>query len=58
MFCLLKKMITHKMKRSKLHKIGTSDVFKISLFCFDNKRCLLGDGINILVCFHKDIKSQ
>ena len=35
----------HKMKRiqSKLHKIGTYDVFKISLSCFDDK-----------AYFHKD----
>ena len=32
-------MIRHKMKRiqSKLHKIGTYDVCKISLFRFDDK---------------------
>ena len=37
---LSKYFIRHKMKRiqSKLHKIGTSDVCKISLSCFDEKR--------------------
>ena len=35
-----KKVIRHNMKRiqSKLHKIGTCDVSKISLSCFDDKR--------------------
>ena len=48
-----KKMIKHKMKRiqSKLHKIGTYDVFKISLSCFDDKRYILDDGINSLAFF-------
>ena len=36
-----KKVIRHNMKRiqSKLHRLGTYDVFKISLSCFDDKRC-------------------
>ena len=35
-----RKVIMHNMKRiqSKLHRIGTSDVCKISLSCFDDKR--------------------
>ena len=55
-----KKMIRHKMKRiqSKLHRIGTWDVCNISLSCFDDKRYILDDGINSLVYFHKDIRSQ
>ena len=46
------------MKRiqSKLHRIGTFGVFKISLSHFDDKRYILDDGINSLACFHKDIK--
>ena len=46
------------MKRiqSKLHKIGTYDVYKISLSCFDDKRYELDDGINTLAYFHQDIK--
>ena len=53
-----KKMIGHNMKRiqSKLHRIGTYDVFKISLLCFDDKRYILDDGVNSLAYFHKDIK--
>ena len=59
MFCLIKKMIRHKMKRiqSKLHKIGTYDVCKISLSCFDDKIYVLGDDINSLAYFHKGIRS-
>ena len=34
----------------------TDDVRKISLFCFDDKRYLLDDGVNSLAYFHKDIK--
>ena len=48
------------MKRiqSKLHRIGTYDVCKISLSYFDGKRYILGDGINSLAYFHKDTESQ
>ena len=54
-----KKMIKHKMKRikSKLHRIGTYDVCKISLSCFDDKRYILDDGINSLVYWYNWIKS-
>ena len=53
-----KKIIRHNMKRiqSKLHELGTYDVFKISLSCFDDKRHVLNDGVNNLAFFHKDIK--
>ena len=46
-----------KMKRTqrKLHEIGTYDQNKMSLSCFDDKRYVLGDGINTLAFFHKDI---
>ena len=52
-----KKIIRHKMKRiqSVLYKIGTYNINKISLSCFDDKRYILGDGINTLTYFHKDI---
>ena len=51
-----KKVIRHKMKRiqAKKHKIGTYEIDKISLSCFDDKRYLLDNGINILAYFHKD----
>ena len=43
------------MKRiqSKKHKLGTYEIDKISLSCFDNKRYLLDDGIYTLAYFHK-----
>ena len=36
------KTIRHKMKRieSKKHKLGTYEIDKISLSCFDDKRCV------------------
>ena len=54
------KLIRHKMRRiqNKLHRIGTYNVCKIYLSCFDDKRYLLGDGINSLAYFHKDAKIQ
>ena len=53
-----KNLMRHKMKRiqNKLHRIGTYNVFKISLSCFDDKRYILDDGS--LAYFHKDIRSQ
>ena len=46
------------MKRiqSKLHRIGTDDVCKISLSCFHDKRYILDDGVNSLTYFRKDMK--
>ena len=45
------------MKRiqSKLHRIGTYDVCKISLSCVNGKRYILDDGINSLAYLSKDI---
>ena len=45
-----KKIFRHKMKRiqAKKHKIGTYEIDKISLSCFDDKRYVLDDGINTL----------
>ena len=53
-----KKVVRHKMKRiqSVLNRIGTYDIGKISLSCFDDKRHVLDDGINTLTYFNKDIK--
>ena len=44
------KIIRHKMKRiqSKKHRLGTYEIDKISLSCFDNKRYVLHDGIRTL----------
>ena len=52
-----RKVVRHKMKRiqSKLHRIGTYKLNKISLSCFDDKRYVLDGGINTLAYFHKDI---
>ena len=51
-----KGIIKHKMKRiqAKKHKIGTYEIDKISLSCFDDKRQVLDDGIHTLAYFHKD----
>ena len=51
-----KKIFRHKMKRiqSKKHKLGTYEIDKISLSCFDNKRYVLDDGIYTLSYFHKN----
>ena len=53
-----KKVIRHKMKRiqGKKHKIGTYEINKTSLSCFDDKRFVLVNGIHTLAYFHKDLK--
>ena len=53
-----KKVVWHKMKRiqNKKHKIGTYEINKIWLSCFDDKRFVLDDGIHTLAYFHKDLK--
>ena len=43
-----------KMTQAKKHKIGTYEIDKISLSCFDDKRYVLDDGIHKLAYFHKD----
>ena len=49
-----KKIIRRKMRRiqSKKHKLGTYEIDKISLSCFDDKRYVLDDGIYTLSYFH------
>ena len=49
-----KKVVRHCMKRilAKGNKIGTYDICKISLSCFDDKRFVLDDGVNSLVYGH------
>ena len=46
------------MKRiqAKKHKIGTYEICKLSLLCFDDKRYELDDGVYTLAYFHKDCK--
>ena len=43
------------MKRiqSKKHKLGTYEIDKISLSCFDDKRYVLDNEIHALAYFHK-----
>ena len=52
----IEKIVRHKMKtiQCKEHKLGTYEIDKISLSCFDDKRFVLDDGIYILAYFHKD----
>ena len=38
----------------KKHKLGTYEIDKTSLSCFDDKRYMLVDGIRTLAYFHKD----
>ena len=44
------------MKRiqAKKHKTGTYKIDKILLWCFDEKRFVLDDGIHTLAYFHKN----
>ena len=48
------------MKRiqNKKHKIGTYEINKRSLSCFDDKIFALDDGIHTLAYFHKDSKKR
>ena len=51
-----KKIIRAKMKRiqSKKHKLGTYEIDKVSLSCFDDNRNVLDVGIHTLSYFHKN----
>ena len=40
--------------QAKKHKIGTYEIDKISLSCFDDKRFVLDDEIHTLAYFHVD----
>ena len=42
--------------QAKKHEIGTCEIDKISLSCFDDKRSVLDDGVNTLGYFYKDCK--
>ena len=57
---LNKKVMRLKMKRiqNKKHQIETYELNKISLFCFDDKRFVLDDGIHTLAFYHKDFKKK
>ena len=43
-----------KIIQSKKHKLGTYEIGKISLSCFDDKRYVLDDGTHTLSSFHKN----
>ena len=53
-------ILRHNMKRnqSKKHKLGTYDVCKVSLSCFDDKRYLMNNGIDGYIYFYKDIRGS
>ena len=53
-----KKVLRYEMRRiqAKKHKMGTYEINKISLSCFDDKRFVLNDGIHTLAYFHKILK--
>ena len=38
--------------------MGTYEINKISLLCFDDKGFVLHDGIHTLAYFHKGLKKQ
>ena len=44
--------------QGKKYKMGTYDINKISLQCFDDERFVLNDGIHTLAYFHEDLKKQ
>ena len=53
-----KKVVRHKIKRiqGKKHKIGTYEINKMLLSCFDDKRFVLDDGIHTVAYFHKNLR--
>ena len=55
-----KKVLSHKMRRiqGKKHKIGTYEINKISLSCFDYKIFVIDDGIHTLAYYHEDFRKQ
>ena len=52
------KQIHHTMKtiRSENHQLGSYELNKVSLSCFDDKRYILNDGITSFAYGHKLIK--
>ena len=55
-----KKVLRQKMRRIQIknHKLGTYEVNKTSLLCFDDKKLVLDDGIHTLAYFHKEFKEK
>ena len=59
MFCLIKKLLDIRWTEYNLrNKIGTYEIDKISLSCFDDKRYVLDDGVNTLAYFHKNCNKK
>ena len=54
---LKEKILRHTMRRigSKNHNLGTNEINKRSLSCFDDRRYILKNGINTLAYGYKDI---
>ena len=54
------KITRHKMRRiqRKKHKLGTYEIDKKSLSCFDDKRSVSDNGIDTLSHFHKDLRKK
>ena len=52
-----KKQVIHQMNtiRSECHQIGSCELNKISLSCFDDKRYIHNDGISSYAYGHKNI---
>ena len=52
-----KKVVRRCMKRiqAKKHRLGTYNICKVSVSCFDHKRYVLENGIDSLAYGHKDI---
>ena len=55
-----KKVLKHKVRRiqGKKHKLGTDEIKKISLSCFDDKTFVLDDEIDTLAYVHKDLTNH
>ena len=58
--CLTKKLLDIKWKEYNLkkHKIGTYEIDKISLSCFDDKRYVLNNRFCTLDYFHQDTNDK
>ena len=44
--------------QSKKHKMGTYEIIKILLPCFDDKRFVLNDGTHTRAYFDKDLRNH
>ena len=44
--------------QGKKHKLGTYQINKTSLSCFDDKRYVQDNSINMLAYFHKNLRKK